>query len=110
MKTRFRRLILASVGAALFQTPAPAISADPLHAEWQLRRLFEPTTQELERESKGHVFIYHRLPDTVVARALDEQFDRVGAMMFTGVIITNSEGSEIRDPDTGEPVTEDDGC
>ena len=110
MTTHFRRLILASLGAALFQAPAPAISADPLHTEWQLRRLFDPTTQELERESKGHVFIYHHLPDTVVARALDEQFERVDAMMFTGIIITNSEGSEIQDPDTGEPVTEDDGC
>ena len=110
MTTHFRRLILASIGAALFQTPALAVYADASHTEWQLRRLFQPTPQELERESRGHVFIYHHLPDTVVARALDEQFDRVDAMMFTGVIITNSEGSSMRDPDTGEPVTEDDGC
>jgi hypothetical protein len=31
-------------------------------------------------------------------------------MMFTGVVMTDSSGSVVRDPDTGEPVTEDDGC
>ncbi len=110
MTTHLRRLLLASVGAAVLNTPALAVSDDAFHTDWQLRRLFEPTPQELERESRGHIFIYHRVPDTVVTRALDEQFERVDAMMFTGTIITNSEGSEIQDPDTGEPLTEDDGC
>lgn len=110
MTAPFRRLTLISLGVALMQAPAVTAAADASHTEWQLRRLFAPTTREVERESKGRVFIYHRLPDTAVARALDEQFDRVDAMMFTGVIITNSEGKEVRDPDTGDPLVEDDGC
>ena len=83
--------------------------ADDLH-EWYASLLFEPTPSELQQEQQGRVRIYDGLSDVEVNRALDEQFDRVEAMMFTGVVVTDSEGRPLRDPETGEKVIENDGC
>ena len=110
MRTHFKRLgiacmLFATTGASVF-----AESDDAVHTSWQLQRLFDPTPGQVQRESDNRVFIYNELPDTVIDRALNEQFNRVDRMMFTGTIVTDNEGSPIVNPDTGEPVTIDDGC
>jgi hypothetical protein len=77
---------------------------------WQMANLFEPTPAQIEREHKQHVMIYHGLKDIDVNRAMDQHFDRIEAMMFTGTIVTDAAGEPLRDPGTDEVVVEDDGC
>lgn len=91
------------------QLPAAAADTDPLY-EWYLQRLFEPTSQQLAIEARGRVQLYSGLKDSDVGRALDEQFERIDAMMFTGTIVTDPEGEPVKDPETGEVLVENDGC
>ena len=77
---------------------------------WQMRRLLNPTPAELAGEKKGRVMIYDGLTDKTVDKALDENFDRIGALMFTRTVVTDEAGNPLRDPDTGEIVIEEDGC
>lgn len=76
----------------------------------ELRRLFEPTPAEIRAEQSGRIFIYEGLRDVDVARAMREEFDRVDAMMFIREQITNDDGEVKKDPETGTPVYQDDGC
>ena len=105
MKTR-RSLVPATV--ILFALTLQAAYADG--NAWQMTNLFEPSPAQIEREQKGHVMIYHGIKDTDVHRAMDEQFERVETMMFTGTIVTDDAGEPLRDPETGDIVVEDDGC
>ena len=88
-------------------------SMQPLYADqdsWQMTSLLQPSPAQLEREKHGRVVIYHGVKDTDVARAMDEQFERIEAMMFTGTVVTDDEGQPLRDPDTDLIIVEDDGC
>lgn len=60
--------------------------------DWQQRRLLEPTPQEYAAERKGKVIIYDGLHETMVDKALDRQFNRIGAMMFVEVQHTDANG------------------
>ena len=77
---------------------------------WQLSRLFHPTEADLANEKKGRIMIYDGMTDKTVDRALDEHFDRIGALMFTRTIVTDDAGIPLRNPDTNEIVVEEDGC
>ena len=105
MKTR-RSVIPATV--ILFASTLQAVYADG--NSWQMANLFEPTPARVKHEQTQRVMIYHGMKDTDVNRAMDEQFDRIETMMFTGTIVTDDTGQPLRDPKTGDIVTEDDGC
>ena len=90
--------------------PSLAGAAEPVANTWQMNRLFQPNQADLNREAKGRIMIYDGLTDKTVERALDEQFERVETMMFTSVVVTDDSGEPIRDTDTGDIITEEDGC
>ena len=77
---------------------------------WQEQMLFEPSPQQLEPEARGRVMIYSGLRDTRIEEALDQQFDRIEHMMFTGTVITDENGDPRMDANTGEVLVEDDDC
>ena len=99
-------LITATVAALSLYTVKS--QADP--AVWYRQQLFEPTDRQLEMEQQGRVMIYDGLRDTEVLRAMEEQFDRVESMMFTGTVVTDEQGEPVRDGETGELLVENDGC
>lgn len=110
MKIQSRQAMLAAIIFAAVSVPGLAVADDSNHSRWQETQLFEPTPAQLQREAEGQVMIYHKLPDTVVERALTEQHERIESMMFTNTILTDDQGAPLKDPVTGEFITEDDGC
>lgn len=91
-------------GAVMTNIPEKSLEA------WQLGLINNPTDHMLKREAKGFVFIYDRLLDSQVDEILDTHFNRIDSMMFTRVKVTDSKGDVQIDPETGEELTEDDGC
>ncbi len=91
-------------------TVAATGAAPPEGDSWQLKRLFQPTQADLQAEARGRVMIYDGLTDRAVQRAFAEQFERLDAMMFTRTVVTDAAGAPRRDPESGEVVTEEDGC
>ena len=105
-----KRQKLLFVATLLGTTMVHAAMSNPAIEDWQRERLFDPSQRQLTLEKKGKVFVYVGLTDRDVARALDEEFDRVDSMMFANTIVTDEEGEPERDEETGEVVVEDDGC
>ena len=86
----------------------PALAAA---GNWQEEMLFNPTSGQLETErSRDRIMIYQGLKDVQVAQAMDQQFDRIEHMMFTGTVVTDDLGQAAIDPNTGEAIVEADGC
>ena len=91
------------------QNSAASNSAPSLE-QWQMDMIYDPGEHVLEREQKGFVHIYDGFDETQVDRILDEKFERIDHMMFTRVKQTDRSGEILLDPQTGEALTEDDGC
>jgi len=106
----YAQITSAIILVSLYFLPVIAGAAEQSSDAWQITRLFHPNQADLKGEAKGRVMIYDGVTDKVVEKALDEQFDRVGSMMFTSVIVTDEQGEPARDPDTGNIITEEDGC
>jgi len=91
-------------GTAMTNIPGKSLEA------WQLGLINNPDDYMLKREAKGLIFIYDRLLDSQVDEILDNHFNRIDSMMFTRVKVTDSKGDVQIDPETGDELTEDDGC
>ena len=97
--------------AIIMQAIAISMPATAAADSWQERVLFSPSPAQLEMEqSRDRVTIFEGMQDVQVARAMDEQFDRIEHMMFVGTVITDERGAAVIDPDTGRAQVEDDGC
>jgi hypothetical protein len=63
--------------------------------EWQQRRLFNPTPNELQQESTGRIFIYDGVKEADVERAMDDEFQRIESMMFIRTKRLSPEGDTV---------------
>ena len=104
-----KRITNLCIWAALFGASTAATAGKDVR-DIELRRLFEPTPAERRAEASGRIYIYEGLRETDVARAMEEEFDRVESMMFIRVKKTDKTGETLKDPETGYAVVEDDGC
>lgn len=100
--------MIAATGTPLIGA-AQDVQSSP-ETNWQERILFTPSTHQVELERKGRVVIYSGLTEDTVRKAMDQQFERIDAMMFVRTVRTDEQGEVVRDAETGEPETEDDGC
>ncbi len=92
----------------LWSAAVPTMAAELRDIE--LRRLFQPTPAEIRAEGSGRIYIYEGLRDVDVARAMQDEFDRIESMMFIRVKVTDEQGEVKKTPETGSPVYQDDGC
>ena len=84
--------------------------ADDNGNDFQRNTLFQPGESQLEKEAGGSVFIYDGLTDREVDGAMDQQPERIKAMMFIRTKKTDVNGELARDPQTGDVIEEDDDC
>ena len=92
-------LIVLLMGSLL----APLAQAADANDGFQYNALFNPSPAQLKAETRGRVMIYDGLDNTVVERALDEQFDRIEHMMFVRT-------RQSTPDDDDEYIVEDEGC
>lgn len=90
------------IGSLVLAPVASASSTEYVGSDqWQLRRLFEPTQGELKQESRGRVVIYDGLEAKHVERAMKEEFDRIGSMMFIHIKKRKPSGEVAAYDDSG---------
>lgn len=98
-RSRYLHRVLAGVLAyGVLAAPAMSVAGED---DYQTRLLLDPSESQLRAEARGRIMIYDGLDEAVVERALDEQFERIEHMMFTGT---------RRPAPDGEGVVDDDGC
>ena len=105
-----RGLWIGTVVLCLFGGHGSAHAAPPSMDGWQMKRLFEPTPAQRASEAEGRVMIYDGMTDKTVNAALETEFERIDAMMFTRVLVTDGAGEARRNEASGEVQYEDDGC
>lgn len=101
-----------AVSLSAFANLGNGIELDPdkaLH-DWQVRRLMDPSPQELEKERMGNVYIYDGLTEREVDTALITHFDRIQHMMFVGTVKTDTSGEALQDPVSGQSIQESGSC
>lgn len=81
-------------------TTIPVVKAGDFN-DFQLQRLNAPTEHQVLAEAKGKIYIYEGLTVNQVDTALDNNFERMDAMMFTRIVQRDKNGIDI---------IEDDGC
>ena len=108
--SQIKQQLISCILAVSSITTSFAALGESSAQQWQMSRLTQPNQADLQREQQGHIMIYHGMTDKVVVAALDDNFDRIQSMMFTGTLVTDDTGEVAIDPDTGEAITEHDGC
>ena len=88
--------VLAGIYANLaFQDSLAAGHAD----EAAYQPLHQPSAALQAVEKRGRVTIYDQIPASEVERALDEQFERIGSMMFVRTQYPAADGGVETDDD-----------
>jgi hypothetical protein len=103
------RNVISTCFATVMTTSVLAGESEKID-RYQMNQLFQPSPNQLSRESGGFVYIYDGLTDKIVNKAMDAHADRIESMMFVNTKITDEKGDFKQDPDTGEILVEDDGC
>lgn len=93
--THFLHARVAVLSGILLASSAQAQSPDDNLHDWQVRRLMEPSTAELQKERSGNVYIYDGLDELEVERALNTHFDRIEHMMFVGTMRRSPDGGTV---------------
>jgi len=90
----FKKSIVTTLVAGLSLLNHVTVAAD-----WQERRLMQPSLAELASENAGRVVIYDGLETAIVDTALDSNFDRIEHMMFVRTRHTEPNGDVWEDDD-----------
>ena len=87
------------VSATLMLLATSNLTATELNGDgYQAHMLYNPSTSQIKREQKGSIYIYDGMTDKQVHRALDQQWERIHAMMFVNTIVTDDSGNPATDP------------
>ncbi len=96
-------IFIKTIAAALLLTVVAGSAHATVDARggFQMNMIYNPSPAVLERERKGFVFIYDGFTNQEVESIMDEQFERIEAMMFTRIRHVSA---------NGVVEVEDDGC
>lgn len=109
MTTHRLAILTTLLSLSLFGLTPPA-SAAPETTERQLKRLYELAANPARSGNPDRVWIMDGFRDVDVDRFLSTEFSNIQNVMFTSVIVTDSQGKPVRDSQTGRLKLEDDGC
>jgi hypothetical protein len=87
------------IGLQMGMLIAPVVTTANAEDSFQHTVLFSPTNSQLQAEARGRVMIYDSLENSVVERAMDDQFNRVEHMMFVRTRNTLPDGEVSYDDD-----------